>query len=116
MRALDQFSPVKAAGAGVVLSALNPKNLVLAVAGAAAIEQTGSSTSHQVLAYGVFVLIATAGVGAPVLIYFAMGDRSRELLDRLKNWMARNSALIMAVLLLIIGVKLIGDGISALLG
>jgi hypothetical protein len=30
--------------------------------------------------------------------------------------MARNSALIMAVLLLIIGVKLIGDGISALLG
>jgi Sap, sulfolipid-1-addressing protein len=58
----------------------------------------------------------TAGVGAPVLIYFAMGDRSRELLDRLKNWMARNSALIMAVLLLIIGVKLIGDGISALLG
>jgi threonine/homoserine/homoserine lactone efflux protein len=116
MRALDQFSPVKAAGAGVVLSALNPKNLVLAVAGAAAIAQTGSSTSHQVLAYGVFVLIATAGVGAPVLIYFAMGDRSRELLDRLKNWMARNSALIMAVLLLIIGVNLIGDGISALLG
>jgi hypothetical protein len=30
--------------------------------------------------------------------------------------MARNRALIMAVLLLIIGVKLIGDGISALLG
>jgi hypothetical protein len=40
---------------------------------------------------------------------FRDGGRSRELLDRLKNWMARNSALIMAVLLLIIGVKLIGD-------
>src|SRR5262249_14506485 len=81
MEALDQFSPVPAAGAGVVLSALNPKNLLLAVAGAAAIAQTGISTQQQVVAYVVFVLIATIGVGAPVLIYFVMGDRSRALLD-----------------------------------
>src|SRR5262245_26813699 len=48
MGALDRFTPVKAAGAGVVLSALNPKNLLLAVAGAAAIAQTGISTGDQV--------------------------------------------------------------------
>jgi threonine/homoserine/homoserine lactone efflux protein len=77
MEALDKFSPIKAAGAGVVLSALNPKNLLLAVAGAAAIARTGISTGQQVVAYVVFVLIATIGVGAPVLIYLAMGDRSR---------------------------------------
>jgi predicted negative regulator of RcsB-dependent stress response len=41
-----------------------------------------------------------------------MGDRSQELLDRLKTWMARNNGVIMAVLLLVIGVKLIGDAIS----
>jgi threonine/homoserine/homoserine lactone efflux protein len=114
MEALDQCSPLKAAGAGVALSALNPKNLLLAVAGAAAIAQTGISTGQQITAYAVFVLIATIGVGVPVLIFFAMGDRSRELLNRLKNWMAWNNAVIMAVLFLIIGVKLIGDGISGL--
>jgi threonine/homoserine/homoserine lactone efflux protein len=113
MEALDKFSPVKATGAGVILSALNPKNLLLAVA-AAAIAQTGISTDQQVVAYVIFVLLATIGVGAPVLIYFVMGDRSRALLDRLKNWLARNNAVIMAVLLLIIGVKLIGDGVSGL--
>lgn len=37
----------------------------------------------------------------PVVIYFALGDRSAELLDRLKTWMAQNNAVIMAVLLLI---------------
>jgi threonine/homoserine/homoserine lactone efflux protein len=114
MEALDQCSPLKAAGAGVVLSALNPKNLLLAVAGATAIAQMDVSTGQQVVAYVVFVLLATIGVGAPVLLYFALGDRSRALLDRLKNWLARNNAVIMAVLLLIIGVKLIGDGISGL--
>ena len=114
MAALDKFSPVKATAAGVVLSALNPKNLLLAVGGAGAIAQAGLPTDQQVVAYGIFVLLATIGVGAPVLIYFVMGKRSRELLDRLKNWLARNNAVIMAVLLLIIGVKLIGEGISGL--
>jgi hypothetical protein len=33
MGALDRFTPVKAAGAGVLFSALNPKNLLLAVSG-----------------------------------------------------------------------------------
>lgn len=114
MEALDQFSPVKAAGAGVVLSALNPKNLPLVVAGAAAIAQMDISTDQQVVAYVVFVLIATIGVGVPVLIYFAMGYRSRELLDRLQNWLVWNNAVIMTGLFLITGIKLIGDGISGL--
>jgi threonine/homoserine/homoserine lactone efflux protein len=112
MQALDRFTPMKAAGAGVALSALNPKNLLLTVAAGAAIAQTGIAAGEQVVAYVVFVLIATVGVGAPVVMAFALGDRSRELLDQLKNWMGRNNAVIMAVLLLIIGVKLIGDAIT----
>jgi threonine/homoserine/homoserine lactone efflux protein len=112
MGALDGFTPVKAGGAGVVLSALNPKNLLLAVAGAAAIAQTGISAGEQVVSYVIFVLIASIGIAAPVVIYFAMGERSQHLLDELKTWLARNNAVIMAVLMLIIGVKLVGNAIS----
>jgi hypothetical protein len=112
MGALDGFTPVKAGGAGVVLSALNPKNLLLTIAGAAAIAQTGISTGEQAGAYVVFVAIASIGVGAPVVIAWALGDRSRHILDGLKTWLAHNNAVIMAVLLLIIGVKLIGNAIS----
>jgi hypothetical protein len=59
-----------------------------------------------------FGAIASIGVAAPVVISFALGERSGPLLDRLKDWMARDNAVIMAVLLLIIGVKLIGDAIT----
>ena len=114
MGALDTFTPVKAAGAGIVFSALNPKNLLLTIAAATAIAQTGISVGEQIVAYVIFMLIATVGVGAPVVIYFAMGDRSRDLLENLKNWMARNNAVIMAVIMLIIGFKLIGQAISGL--
>jgi threonine/homoserine/homoserine lactone efflux protein len=112
MGALDAFTPVKAGGAGIVLSALNPKNLLLIVAGMAAIAQTGISAGQQVVALVAFTLIASIGVAIPVVIYFALGDRSAQLLDRLKTWMAQNNAVIMAVLLLVIGVKLIGDAIA----
>jgi threonine/homoserine/homoserine lactone efflux protein len=114
MGALDAFTPLKAGAAGVVLSALNPKNLLLIVAGVAAIAQTGIPAGEQALALLLFTIIAAIGVATPVVIYFALGDRSAELLERLKTWMAHNNAVIMAVLLLVIGVKLTGDAISAL--
>ncbi len=114
MGAIDTFTPSKAAGAGVVLAAANPKNLLLAVAAAAAIAQTGIPGGEQAVAYAVFALIGTIGVGAPVVVYFTMGDRASRILDRLKGWMGQNNAVIMAVLCLVIGAKLIGDGIAGL--
>jgi threonine/homoserine/homoserine lactone efflux protein len=114
MSALDTFTPVKAAGAGALLSGLNPKNTLLAIGGAAAIAGTGIATGQQVVAYALFVVIATIGVGAPVVISFVMGDRSGQVLDEIKDWMGRYNAVIMAVLMLLLGVKLIGDGISGL--
>ena len=78
--------------------------------------QTGTSAGQQAVALGVFVLIASVGVGVPVFLYFALGDRSRAILERLKTWMGHNNAVIMAVLLLLIGVKLIGDAIAGFSG
>jgi threonine/homoserine/homoserine lactone efflux protein len=112
MRTIDQFRPATAAGLALLLSAVNPKNLLLVVGAAAAIAQTGTSAGNQAVALAVFVAIGTIGPGAPVAIYFAMGERSKRLLDELRAWMAHNNAVIMAVLCLLIAAKLIGDGIS----
>jgi hypothetical protein len=91
---------------------VNPKNLLFLIGGAAAVAQTGISTADQVVAWIVFTVIASVGVAVPLVIYFSLGDRSAELLDGLKNWMARNNTAIMAVLCVIVGVKLIGDAIT----
>jgi threonine/homoserine/homoserine lactone efflux protein len=116
MRAIDQFRPQRALAMGVALSAINPKNLLLTVGAAAAIAQTGVGTGQQAIALAVFVIIGTLGPGIPVVIYFAMGDRAAHILDSLKTRMARDNGAIMAVLCLIIGAKLLGDGISGLSG
>jgi threonine/homoserine/homoserine lactone efflux protein len=114
MKTIDTFTPVKSIGMAVLLSAINPKNLLLVVAAAAAIAQTGVSTVDQAVALAVFILIATLGVGAPVAIFFLMGARATKILGELHEWMARENATIMAVICLIIGAKLIGDAIAGL--
>jgi len=114
MQTIDTFTPGKAAGMGGLLSGVNPKNLLLIVGAAAAISQTGVSTGDQAVAFAVFVLLGTLGPGIPVAIYFLMRERAGAILAGLRGWMARENATIMAVLCLIIGVKLIGDAVSAL--
>jgi threonine/homoserine/homoserine lactone efflux protein len=71
MQTIDTFKPGRATAFGALLSAVNPKNLLLAVGAAAAIAQTGASTISQAVGLGVFVLVGTLGVGAPVVLYFA---------------------------------------------
>lgn len=116
MQAIDTFRAPKAAGLAVLLSAVNPKNLLLVVGAAAAISQTGVSAGKQAIALAVFVLIGTVGPGAPVAIYLALGERSKRILDELRAWMAHNNAAIMAVICLVIAAKLIGDGVGGLTG
>ena len=112
MDAVDHFTPLKAAGTGVLLSAANPKNLVLVLSAAATIAATDLTGSDQVLAYVLFSVIASVGVVAPVVLFFTIGDRSRPVLDGLKTWLAQNNAAIMAVVFLVIGAKILGQGIA----
>ena len=112
MGAIEGFGPGKALAAGLVLGGANPKNALLAVAAAASIAATGIGSGEAAAAYAAFALIGTVGVAAPVVIYFSTGERAGAMLDGLKRWMARNNGVIMAVLLLVIGAKLVGEAIS----
>lgn len=114
MKTIDTFTTPRALAMGVALSAVNPKNLVLVVAAAAAIAQTGIPGGDQAVALAVFVVIGTVGPGLPVAIYSGMGERSAQILAGLRKWMGRNNGAIMAVIALVIGAKLIGDGIASL--
>jgi hypothetical protein len=116
MASIDTMKPLTVLGLAALLGGVNPKNLLLAVSAGASIAQTGISGAGQAIAYAVFALIGTIGVGTPVVIYFALGERSEKMLTTLKDWMGRHNAVIMSVLCLVIGAKLIGDAIGGLAG
>jgi hypothetical protein len=114
-RAVSGFGPAKAAGVGLV-AAGNPKNLLLTVGGALEIAAAGSGASMEFAALAVFVAVSSLGVLTPVTIRLVRGEASAANLARLRVWLERHSAAIMAAILLVIAANLAGDAISALAG
>ncbi|HEX3268205.1 MAG TPA: GAP family protein [Gaiellaceae bacterium] len=114
MQAIDRFTAAKSLAAGFLLSALNPKNLALTIAAAAAIAQADISTGEEAGTLAIFIALGSLTILAPLVIYLTLGDRAARILDDLKVWMAAHNAAIMSVLLLILGFKLIGDAIAGL--
>ena len=114
MASLGTLTPLRAAGLGWLLSALNPKNLVLIAAGAAAIAEAGGGRAAQAAGLAVFVALAMLGVTIPRARSLLLGDRAAAPLERLRDWMARESATVVAVILVLFAAKLSGDAIGAL--
>ena len=114
MTAIDHVTPVKALGLGFLLSAVNPKNLLMCISAGVTVAGGGLDAGQEVIAVAVFVVIAASTVLVPVLGYALAKERMRHPLDELKEWLQQNNVVVMAVLLLVIGVTLIGKGIGGL--
>lgn len=113
LRNMTSLSPGKAAATAAVLTVANPKVLFICVAAGLAIGSAGLGTAVW-LAVVYFALIAGASVAAPILAYAVSGGRLDEPLDRLKDWMERNHATLMAVILIVIGLLVLYKGLHAL--
>jgi len=114
MNAIDEFGIGKSFGMGFLLSALNPKNLLLVVAAAVAIGAAGLSTGEEFGALAIFVAIAALTVVIPVVGYLIVGERADATFAKAKDWLIQNNSVVMAVLLLVFGISLIGDAIQIL--
>ncbi|MDL9981307.1 GAP family protein [Microbacterium candidum] len=113
MQAIDKVSFWGALGLGFLLSALNPKNLILAVGAGTAIGAAALPVSEDVLVIAIYTIIAACTVAIPVIGYLIAADKLHEPLDKLRAWLTEENSVIMAVLLLVIGISMIGKGIAA---
>ncbi|TIC80473.1 GAP family protein [Nocardioides sp. GY 10113] len=114
MSRIDELRPRGALGLGFVLSAVNPKNLLLAAAAGASLGALPLSTSQTAGAITAFTAVATLTVTVPVLGYLIGGQRLDPALDRTKTWLMANNATVMAVLLVLFGVSLVGEALQIL--
>jgi threonine/homoserine/homoserine lactone efflux protein len=101
-------------GTGALLSGLNPKNLSLTAAAGGEIGAADLSTGGAVAAGAVFVVLASAGMLAVVGSTLLAPDRSATALERLRTWLVSNNSTVMLVLLLVLGAKVLGDGLRGL--
>ncbi|UUT36729.1 GAP family protein [Microbacterium elymi] len=112
MQAIDTVTFPVALGLGFLLSALNPKNLIMAVGAGMSIGSASLNGGAIVVVIVVFTIIAACTVGVPVIAYLLAADTLRGPLDALRGWLVKENAVIMAILL-VIGVSMIGKGLAS---
>ncbi len=107
--------PARALGIGAALGGVNPKHLALAAAAAAAAHYHGLFGPRAALAALVFTAAGSCAVVAVILAAAVGGPRSSRALGELKRFMLRHNSIIMVALLVLVGAKLLSDGLLILL-
>lgn len=113
MATVDSATPARAALLGVGLSGANPKNLALTLAAVASIAEANLDTADKAIATAVFITVGSITVVGAVLFYLLDSRRAAGPLAVVKRFMSDNNAVIMTIVLLLLGAKLLADGLAA---
>jgi threonine/homoserine/homoserine lactone efflux protein len=114
MRNLSKITPTRAAVTATALTVVNPKVLFICAAAGLAIGTGGLGTSGAWTAVVWYVAVASSTVAIPVLAYAVSGDRLDGPLERLRDWMERQHAVLVAAILIVIGLLVLYKGIHGL--
>ncbi|PZQ89832.1 MAG: hypothetical protein DI534_08650 [Leifsonia xyli] len=113
LRRVGALGPGSSFALGIVLN-LRPKALVIATAAALAFNAQGLAPLAWAIDTAVYLAIGLSTVAAPVIIVWRSGEMARPMLERAHEWLARHSYIVTSVVVLMVGVVLIGDGLSRL--
>ena len=114
MRSFASITPARAGITGAVLVVIRPDVLLICVPAGLAIGGSGRDVVDDWIAAAFFVAVAASTVAIPILAYAAAGHRLDDAMARLKDWMDRNNAALMAAILVVIGLMVLYNGIHAL--
>jgi hypothetical protein len=114
MAGVDSMTPVRALVLGLLLSAVVPKNLLLALSAGLIVGEAGFSGGQAAVVIVLFTVIATSTVAVPVVAHLVASARLRGPFESLRQWLVENNVAIMVVVLLVIGVVMIGNSIASL--
>ena len=114
MRAFDTITPRRAGIVALVLTVVRLEVSLLCLAGGLAIGTSDLDAGGKWLFSAFFVALAASTVAIPIGGYLSAGDRLYDKLTRLKDWMEKNHAAMLAVVLVLIGAMVLHNGLSAL--
>ena len=113
LNAVGSFGPWAAFGVAFALN-LRPKGLLLAIAAGLALRGDGVSATEALIAILIYTIVGASTVAVPIIVTLAAPERMEPRLVSMKDWLARNSSSVTAVILFVIGVVIIGTGLGRL--
>jgi hypothetical protein len=115
LQAVSTFRPVRTFFLGLGLFVVNPVDASCAILAALDISLAGVTPSQTAWTAIVFTIVGALPIGIPVFIVLARGEGAQPMLDRVRAWIAGNTHVLNAGLLLVIGALQLEKGIAGLL-
>ncbi|MGW3360965.1 GAP family protein [Streptomyces bungoensis] len=114
MSTLTEATPAKALRLGLLLSAANPKVVLLSAGAGLTIGSAELGPPLAFAALAVFTVISACTVALPLLLYLAAGERVLAPLGKAKTWLETHNSSVTALILTVIGALLVIEGATAL--
>ncbi|MDQ0893404.1 GAP family protein [Agromyces ramosus] len=113
LNAVGTFGPWAAFGVAFALN-VRPKGLLLAVAAGLVIRAEDLSLTESAVAILIYTVIGCSTVAIPIIVTLANPERMEPRLLSAKEWIGRNSGVVTALILILIGAVIIGTGVGRL--
>jgi hypothetical protein len=113
MASLDAAGPRQAAGLGALL-AVNPKNILMALAAGTEVALLAQGAGQAAAAVGLFVVVGSLGVGTPVVVRLLLGQRADPALASARGWLERHGSTVSVVVLVVLGALLVVSAVPGL--
>jgi Sap, sulfolipid-1-addressing protein len=110
---VGSFGALVSFGVAVLLD-FRPKGLLLGMAAGLALHAASVKSGEAAVLIGIYTVIATSTVVVPIAASFLAPRRMEPKLIAARDWMARNGRTLTSLMMLMIGVVILGAGLTQL--
>jgi threonine/homoserine/homoserine lactone efflux protein len=113
LSAVDSFGALATFGIAVLLD-LRPKGLLLGIAAGLALHAASVDPAETAMLISVYTVIATSTVVVPITASLIAPRRMEPRLIAARDWLARNGRILTSSMMFMIGVVIVGVGLTEL--
>jgi hypothetical protein len=113
LMAAGKLGPWSAFGVAFILN-LRPKGILLSAATGLSLRDDSLSAAETAVVLGVYTLISASTVAVPIIATLVAPVVMGKRLVATRAWMTRNNRTVSIIILLLIGVVIIGNGLTRL--
>jgi hypothetical protein len=113
LKTVGSFGALPAFGFGFALN-VRPKALLLGAAAGLSLRADTLTPAEVVIAIAIYTVISASTVAAPIVASLIAPAATERRLVAARRWIARNSMIVTTLIMLMVGVVIIGNGLTRL--
>ncbi len=114
MEVLDQLGPLKLFGLGIAICFVQPRFILLILAGASIISEATLPLSESFIAVLILALLMVWVMIVPVIVFLVMGKHRNDAMKSMRDWLVHHQRIINVTVMAFFGILMIFLGLNHL--